>query len=318
MHRWLCVAILFFSVFSGIALASCGDNPPEIKTSTTAFTGVENGSALTLTISFFGMSSSYTGSLNGNTLILDLPQSDGSIQAQQFVASSLQQYNQAVAALQKQVANQVQQYNNTQATATAAQSTAVAQQQEQQAVQDANQQLANDLSSLQQDSNTLAQFSESNTLQGYAKDWQQMQNDYATEQQQAQQGCGPNNSNQNQVSADANQVDADENQISADDNQFSADKTQYNLETSAVQTDMQNVQNDWTQLQQAVANNPGGTPGAGYTASDIQSAIDQGKKAVSTAQGVWGKAQSSVNQYDQEASALQKKAGALPGSMNCN
>jgi hypothetical protein len=242
MHRWLCVAILFSSIFSGIALASCGDNPPggylsqtatsvifiqftatgqnqqqingnideveentsdnppEIKTSTTAFTGVENGSALTLTISFFGISSSYTGSLNGNTLILDLPQSDGSIQAQQFVASSLQQYNQAVAALQQQVANQVQQYSNAQATATAAQSTAVAQQQEQQAVQDANQRLANDLSSLQQDSNTLAQFSESNTLQGYAKDWKQMQDDYATEQQQSQQGCGPSNSNQNQVS----------------------------------------------------------------------------------------------------------------------
>ncbi len=360
MYRWLYVAILFFSLFSGIALASCGDaplggylsqtatsimfiqftatgqnqqqingniseveentndNPPEIKTSTTAFTGVKNGSALTLTISFFGISSSYTGSLNGNTLILGLPQSDGSIQAQQFVASSLQQYNQAVAVLHKQVANQVLQYNNTQATATAAQSTAVAQQQEQQAVQDANQRLANDLSSLQQDSETLVQFSESNTLQGYGKDWQQMQDDYTTEQQQAQQGCGPSNSNQNQASADANQVDADDNQISADDNQFSADKTQYDLETSAIQTDMQNVQNDWTQLQQAVANNSSMIPGAAYTASNVQSAINQGKKAVSTAQGIWGRAQSSVNQYDQEASALQKKADALPDNMNCN
>lgn len=191
MHRWLYAAILFFSTFSGIALASCGnhppgeylsqtatsilfiqftatgqnqqqingnideveentsDNPPEINTSTTAFTGVENGSTLTLTISFFGISSSYTGSLNGGTLILDLTRSDGSIQAQEFAASSLQQYNQAVAALQKQVANQTQQYNNAQATTTAAQSTVTAQQQEQQTVQDANQRLENDLSSLQ-------------------------------------------------------------------------------------------------------------------------------------------------------------------------
>src|SRR5258706_3468117 len=210
MQRRFCVAILFFSLFSGITLASCGDNPPagylaktatsvifiqftatgqnqqqingnideveentsvnppEIKTSTTAFTGVENGSSLTLTISYFGISSSFTGSLNGNTLTLDLPQPDGSIQAQQFVGSSLQQYNQAIAALQKQVAIQVQQYNNAQATASAAQSTAVVQQQEQQAVQDVNQRLSNDLSSLQQDSNTLAQFSERSTLQGYA------------------------------------------------------------------------------------------------------------------------------------------------------
>src|SRR5258708_28253623 len=110
------------------------DNPPALKTSTTAFTGVENGSALTLTISFFGISSSYTGTLNGNTLILDLPQSDGSIQATDFAASSLQQYNQAVAALQKQGANQAQQYNNPPTNDTAPHSTATGQQHEKQAV----------------------------------------------------------------------------------------------------------------------------------------------------------------------------------------
>lgn len=356
MHKWLCVAILLSTIFSGIVLSSCGDNPPggylsqtatsvlfiqftatgqnqqqingnideveentsdnppDIKTSTTAFTGVENGSALTFTIAFFGISSSYTGSLNGNTLILDLPQSDGSIRAQQFVASSLQQYNQTVAALQQQVANQVEQYNNAQATATAAESTAVAQQQEQQAVQDINQRLTHDLSPLQQESETLAQFSEGNTLQRYAKVWQQMQNDYTTEQQ----GCGSSNVNQTLVPDAAALVDEDYAQINEADAQFDEDQLQYHQELSAVQADMQNVQNDWMQLQQAVANNPSGIPGAAFIASDIQSAIDQGKKAVNTAQGVWGNAQSSVKQYDQEASALLKKADALLGSMNCN
>lgn len=293
------------------------DNPPELKTSTTAFTGVENGSSLTLTISFFGLSSSYTGNLNGNTLILDLPQQDGSLKAIEFTASSLQQYNQAVAALQKQVTNQEQQYNDAQATATAIQSTATTLQQDQQAVQNANQQLGNDLSALQQDSQTLAGFSESTTLQSYANDWKKMQNDYATEQQQAQQGCGQNNYNQNQVSYDANQVDYDENQISYDDNQFSYDKNQYNQAVSAVQTDIQNVQNDWNQLQQAVANNPSGTPAALYSASDIKNATDQGNAAITTAQGTWSSAQSSVTQYDQEASNLQKQADAIPGNMNC-
>jgi hypothetical protein len=294
------------------------DNPPDLRTSTTAFTGVENGSSLTLTISFFGISSSYTGTLNGGTLILDLPQSGGSIQATEFVASSLQQYNQAVTALQKQIANQAQHYNDAQATATAIQSTATAQQQEQQAVQDANQQLANDLSALQQDSNTLSGFSESSTLQGYANDWQQMQNDYATEQQQAQQGCGPSNTNQAQVSRDSAQVDRDEAQINRDDAQFSRDQNQYNLDTSAAQTDIQNIQNAWTQLQQAVVNNPSGTPAALYSASDVNNAIGQGNAAIKTAQGTWGGAQSSVTQYDQEASKLQKQADAIPGNMNCN
>lgn len=294
------------------------DNPPDVKTSTTAFTGVENGSSLTLTISFFGISSSFKGTLSGDTLTLDLPQSDESIQAMEFVAASLQEYNQAVAALQQHVANQAQQYNNTQATATAEQSTATALQQEQQAVQDANQKLEQDLPALQQDGNTLAGFSENGTLQGYGKDWQQMQNDYATEKQQAQQGCGASNTNQAQVSSDAAQVDSDEAQINSDDAQFSSDQVQYNQEVSAVQTDIQNVQSDWTQLQQAVANNPSGTPAALYNANDVQNAISQGKASINTAAGTWASAQSSVKQYDQEASALQKKADAIPGNMHCN
>lgn len=293
------------------------DNPPDVKTSTTAFTGVENGSSLTLTISFFGISSSYKGTLNGDTLTLDLPQSDGSLQATAFVAASLQQYNQAVAALQKQVANQTQQYNNAQATVTAVQSTAIALQQEQQAVQAANQQVENDLSTLQQDGNALAGFSESNTLQGFAQDWKKMQNDYATEQQKAQQGCGPSNMNWAQVSEDAAVVNEDEALIHENDAQFNDDKTQYNIDISAVQNDIQNVQNDWTQLQQAVANNPSGTPAALYSANDVQNAIGQGNAAIKTAQVPWGSAQSNVTQYDQEASALLKKAESLPNNMNC-
>ena len=302
--------------------------PPKVTSSSEAFTGVKNGSALTITLSFFGMTESYNGTLNGDTLILDLPQSDGSMQANKFVSSSLDQYNQVVAALQQKVGNQDQQYNNSQATAAAAQATADIQQQDQQAtataqqqaqsaVQSANQQLVSDLSSLKQDSPTLAQLSESSTLDEYAKTWQQMQNDYATEQKQAQQGCGDNNSNQYQVSSDAYQVDSDNYQISSDDYQLNSDKNQYDQENSSVQTDIQRTQDDWKTLKQAISNNPGGTPGAAYSDKDIQSAIDQGNKAISTAQSIWGNAQSNASQYDQEASALQKKADALPDSMNC-
>jgi hypothetical protein len=305
------------------------DVPPRTQSSTTAFTGTQNGSSVTITLSIFGLSSSVTGTLNGNTLTLAIPQTDGHLKNETFTGASVQQYNQAVDALQKQVAQHDQVYDNQQATATAIQATQTtqqaneqatqtAQQSEQQAVSNANQQLSSDLNALKSDASSLASFSETSTLNGYANDWQAMQKDYAIEQQDAQAGCGANSSNYNQVQADANQVDADENQMLADDNQRSADKNQYDSDLSPVENDVQAVKNDWAQLQQAVANNPTGTPAPAYTASDINTALQNAQNAEQKAQGVWQSTVVTTDQYDQEASALQKKADALPASMNCS
>lgn len=305
------------------------DIPPQTKSLTEAFTGTQNGTSVTLTVSIFGFSSSVVGTLNGNTLVLDVPQSDGHLQSETFTGASTQQYNQAVDALRSKVSQEDQQYNNTQATATAAQATQTeqqneqqatqtAQQGEQQAVSDANAQLGNALSALKNDEAGLASFSETSTLSGYANDWQTMQKDYTTEQQDANAGCGDNSSNYNQVQADANQIDADENQILADDNQLSADKNQYNADLSPVQSDVQTVKADWAQLQQAVANNTTNTPAAAYTSNDVNNALQSAQGVEKTAQGVWQSAQSSAAQYDNEASALKQKADALPASMHCS
>ena len=303
--------------------------PPQTTSSTTTFTGVQNGSSVTITTSAFGFSSSIVGTLNGNTLTLDVPQQDGHLQTVTFTGASLQQYNQAVDALQRKVSQQDQQYSNDQATATtlqydnqgtasAVQATQTTQQQEQQAVSDANSQLASALSSLKSDESSLSSFSETSTLNGYANDWQTMQKDYATEQQDANAGCGTNSYNYSQVSYEASQVDYDKSQIDYEDSQFAYDKNQYNSVLTPVQNDVQAVNQDWTQLQQAVANNPTNTPAAAYTSSDVNNALMNAKKAEQTAQGVWQTAQSSVTQYDQEASTLQQKADALPASMHCS
>ena len=305
------------------------DIPPQTKSSTEAFTGTQNGSSVTLTVSFFGFSSSVVGTLNGNTLVLDVPQQDGHLENQTYIGASTQDYNQAVDALRNKVSQEDQQYNNTQATATTIQATQTEQQNEQQATQtaeqgeqqaviDANSQLGSALSALKSDESGLASFSETSTINGYANDWQSMQKDFATEQQDANAGCGDNSSNYNQVQADANQVDADENQILADDNQLSADKNQYDADLSPVQSDVQAVKVDWAQLQRAVANNTTNTPGAAYTSDDVNTALQNAQGVEKSAQGVWQSAQSSATQYDNEASALKQKADALPASMHCS
>lgn len=305
------------------------DTPPQTKSYTEAFTGTQNGSSVTLTVSIFGFSSSVVGTLNGNTLVLDVPQQDGHLQTETYIGASTQQYNQAVDVLRSNVSQQDQQYNNSQATATAMQATQTeqqneqqatqtAQQGEQQAVSDANSQLGSALSALKNDESGLASFSETSTLNSYASDWQTMQKDFAVEQQDAKAGCGEGNYNYGTVQYDAGTVDYDEGTIQYDDGTLNYDKNTYNSDLSPVQSDMQAVKNDWVQLQQAVANNTTNTPGAAYTLNDINNALQNAQDIENTAQGVWQSAQSSATQYDNEASALKQKADALPASMHCN
>lgn len=303
--------------------------PPQAKSFSTAVMGTVNGASITITISAFGFSSSVTGQLLGNTLTLDVPQPDGHLQSENFQGASLQEYNQAVDDVQKKVgqldqqyynnqATATTQYNNDQATASAIAATQTAQQQEQQAVSAANSALGSALSTLKSDASTLSSFSNTSTMTGYANDWQAMQKDYTAEQNDAQAGCGPSSSNYSQVSADDNQVSADSNQIRADDNQLSADKNQYDSDLSPVQNDIQAVKDAWAQLQQSAANNTTGTPAAAYTSDDVNNALHNAQSAENAAGGTWQSAKSNAAQYDQEASALQKKADDLPASMHCS
>ncbi len=292
--------------------------PPRTQSFSTAFTGVQNGSSITITISVFGFSASVTGTLNGNTLTLAIPQQDGHLKNETFIGATTQQYNQAVDALQNVVSKQDQQYSNSQATATSMQATQTAQQAEQQAVSDANSQLGSALNALKNDASTLSSFSEKSTLNNYANDWQAMQKDYATEQKDAQAGCGDGNYNYGTVQYDAGSVDYDYGSIQYDDGSLNYDKNTYNSELSAVQSDVQSVNNAWSSLQQAVANNTSGTPAPAYTLNDVNNGLQSAQNAEKAAQGIWQSAQSSAAQYDHEASALKQQADALPASMHRN
>src|SRR5260370_22509642 len=169
--------------------------PPQTKSYNYSFTGTQDGSSITITFSVFWTSTSFTGMASGNIITLDLPQSNGHIVSRTFNGASIQQYNQAVDALRKQVNQQDQQYYGAQIAAYNAQATATAQQDEQKAMSNANYHLSNALSTLKSDSSTLASFSETSTLSGYANDWRAMQNDYTTEQNTSQAGCGASSTN---------------------------------------------------------------------------------------------------------------------------
>lgn len=310
-------------------ITETNDVPPQTKSSSTSFTGIQNGSSITLTVSVFGFSSSVAGTLNSNTLTLEVPQADGHLLSETFTGASLQQYNQAVDDLQKKMKQVDQQYynnqatvttqnNNAQSTVTVVLATQTAEQQEQQAVKDANSTVSDALSTLKSDATTLSAFSNDSTMTSYANDWQTMQNDYAMEQKDALAGCGDGNYNHGTVQYDAGTVDHDKGTIQYDDGTLNYDKNTYMSDLSPVQNDVQTLKNTWAHLQQVAASNTTKTPASEYTSADINTALQVTQNAENTAGHTWQAALSQATQYDQEASALQKKADALPANMNCN
>jgi hypothetical protein len=273
-----------------------------------AFTGLENGSSISLTFSALGFSDTLNGTIQGNTLTLAASDQNGTLETGVFHPASVDDYNNAVSALQQQV-NQQQ----------AAQATASAQANLNQAVANASSTLSSDLGSLNDDVSTLQQDTSFNSdMQSYSNDWSTMQHDYQQEQADYKQGCGDNGVNANQVAADANQVSADENQLSADDNGFAATLNSVNSDISTVQRDIQSVQTDWQNLQAAVeADNTPNPVAPQFSANDVTNAIDTAQSQLASSENIIKQAQAQAKQYDQEAASLNQTAQKLANGMNC-
>jgi hypothetical protein len=301
--------------------------PPSEQTMNYPFTGVHVNNSISLTLTeYFFFHETLTGTFDGSTVVLQIPQSDGYLTSETFGAASNDDYNAAVNTLRTQVTRADVLYQNQQATATsvqdeqqatavALQATQQALQQQQQAVTDANQTLGNDITTLQNDAGNLSSFSEQSTLTGYANDWQTMQNDYAVEENDAKQGCA--NGNGAQVGGDLAQVNGDKAQINGDDAQLQGDEAQYTGDVTPVQQDIEKVKADWKVLQQAVASNSSGEPVSAYNNNDVNKAIHQANSDLSAIHTTLTNAQSQAENYDQESSALVTQATTLDNNMGC-
>lgn len=286
--------------------------PDEIITSTTnAFTGVQNGSQVSFTFSALGFSSTFTGTFTGDTLTLHIPDQNGYVTTETFHGASVSDYNKAAASLRQQAAHNASATQVTQATADAR---AVLDQ----AVIDANNQLSGDLSTLSADVKSLAgATSFTDTLNGYAQDWSQMQKDYQQEQSDYKQGCGPGGSNAGVVQADAGTVSADLGTIQADDGSFQADQSSFQTALGDVQRDIQTLQTDWQHLQTAVAADATGSATSYYTASDVNGQIASAQTQITASNKALSSAQSQAKQYDKEAAQMNTDAQNLANSMHC-
>jgi len=202
-----------------------GTAPAEtISASRYPFTGTINGSSVTFTFSGFLTSGTIYGTLNGGTLPLQVPQSDGSIQAGTLTQSDTSTYNSAVTALNQRVRH---------ANVLAAAAQAQAQQQQQNA--QAEQTASGDVSTLQQDTSFGAD------LGSLQSDVQQASSDLGTVRSDASQGKGSFCDNVYSVSDDAYSVDDDLYSLSSDLDTLTNDIASARQDIRAVRQDLANL-----------------------------------------------------------------------------
>lgn len=297
------------------------NNALQVQQTHAAFTGTLTNSQVSLNFgSFFGIPEIITGTFDGNTLTLALPQSNGQLSSVVFNPSSIDDYNKAVSTFEGNVS---QQASNATATAQAQeiqaedqQATATTLESQQQAVTNANNALSSALSSLQSDTNSLANDTNfKDVLQSYANDWQQMQKDYQQERSDASNGCA--NGNQYTVADDSYTVTDDLYSIQDDGYSFNDVKMPISGDIQRVQQDIQTVQSDWQQLQNAVAANTTGTPAPAFSSNDVNKAIQAAQNQITSSQNALKNAQAQATNYDNEAKQLKQQADALAANMHC-
>lgn len=293
-----------------------------VQSESAAFTGIRNGSQISLTFSALGISQTDTGTLNGNTLRLQWPDQNGLVQTGVFQAASTSDYNTAAQNLRHRIAGYAAATAAAQATASTqqanAQATATEQQALDQAVTTANNQLSGDLTGLTSDMQSLASSTKfGDALDGYAKDWSQMQADYQQEQNDYKNGCGDGGYNASVVAYDASSVSYDLSSIQYDDSSLNYDKGSMTTALQQDQSDMQAVQSDWSTLQAAVAADTTGNVSGEFSQSDVNAALTKAQQQIDASNKALDTAQGKANQYDQEAAQMNTNAQNLANSMHC-
>lgn len=307
---------------SGTLQSVSATSDSTVKSTTAAFTGVHDGANISITFSTLGFSSTFTGTLNNDTLTLTVPDQNGLLATDAFHLASVEEYNSVVSALRQRIQIQSAATQSAQATIVAqqtqAQATAAAQSQLDQAVAAANSLLSGDLSALSTNVRALASATSfSDALNAYASSWSQMQSDYQKEQTDSQQGCGSNGYNAGVVSYDAGVVKYDLGTIQYDDGTLSYDQNTMSAPLATVQSGISSVKADWQNLKAAVAADTTGNVLAQFSQSDIDAAVQIAQQQINTSDSALSQAQSQGSQYDQEAAQLNTEAQNLASSMHC-
>jgi len=209
-------------------------DPLRLDNVNAAFSGVRSGPAVTLTFSGFLSSTTVTGTLEGGTLTLVVPNANGLLVKYVFKAGSVDDYNRAAQALRKRVERQ----------ATLAS--------QRKAVTAAQAEFNDDYNTLRRDTLSLAQETDfSLVLKEYEENWTTMQKDYAVLRTDASKN--PLTCDQlGTVEADLGTIEADLGSIEAANGSSEVVRESVLSEVRRTNQDIRNLQSALEQLRNAV------------------------------------------------------------------
>lgn len=296
-------------------------NNEQVHSYNEALTGTLSNGQISLSVSWFGIATTFTGTYDGSTLILNVPDTNGHLNSIQFQQATVSDYNTAVdsfesnvqataVAIQNAQATADQQSADNQATAITAQATAEIEAQNAQATATARataqdhlnynlQNIGGAINQLQSDTD----FSQ--LLKQYSDELSQMQKDYQQEQSDAKAGC----SNLGTVQSDDGSVQSDEGSIQSMDGSLQSQLNAVQTDTATLQTYTTGIANIW--------NNELGKQAPGVSQGDIDSALQNGNNALKQATASEQNAQNKAAQFDNAAKALLQQANSLAASMHC-
>ena len=293
-----------------------------IATSSAGFTGIRADSRVTLTIpAGLGFATTLSGTVDGSTLTLFIPNQQGVTTPYAFRAATLTDYNRAVEALKQDDARLAAQARAAQATADAqnqeAQATASAQNRQQAAVRDANATLANALRRLLSSSERLQQDAKyDGVLKNYNNDWATMQADYQKVTDEA--AKKPLSCVQlSQVRVNLGSVEVDYGSIKVARGSFDVVQSTVDSDLKTVQADIQDVQGAFSTLQRAVAANTTGSPIPQYSAADVDKAVSAANEAIATVTTAAMQAQNQAASIDNKAAQLLKTGREFVTALKC-
>ncbi len=250
----------------------------EVKSETDSFTGVLSNGNVTLTIdkSVLG-ATNLSGTFDGSTLTLSIPNPDGSLGQAQLTSAALSDYNSDVAALQSQAGQNLSAQQQAQQQQQAAQALAAAEKK----VDGAIATVEDDLQGLTQDTDF------SSELGGVSSDLAQTNANLATTQKAAQaeeaEAQQYPSGNYGQVCADAGGVSADAGGVSADAGGVEASANSVELDLRTARNDISSLQADFAAIASTEANVPQYHPANPPTTNQINAAVAAAQQAIAQA-----------------------------------
>ena len=292
-------------------VATDAEGIPQVQSEELGFSGTLDGGEVSMTFSELGTSRTWTGTLEGDTLTLTIPDGDGTLSTLRAQAATVEDYNEEAQEFRQRVAQQAAELAEQRRQSEQRTERIVAQQE---AVRKADEELGKALDALDEDIGSLqsAIGNINERLEMYAGDINSMREDYERLQQTVSSNPGDCFTIENTYSADFNfEI------IQGNLDYFTEIETIVESNVARTTESISQVQDKLGVLQRAVEANESGTPVPQYGSSRVDESVSSAREQISATQEAVKAGRTEVESFRQEAKQIRSAARQLVGSSGC-